>query len=663
MKSMAFGEMPVKSPDVSQMNLCALGVPKGIWGDLVAKWSCVTIDEVECPEFVSSEDTSPSSSVSLEWNDFDKLDAESSVCTACCSSCGIPTIAEGDMPRDEPSIAICCEDVNVAETETKFNIVDKEMCVFFETPSSSIGKSASSSSNATDFSTTSDRFRGVMQREKSDDRSSKESDSDNLSKLSDVEGRSDSVFSEDFAKKTDLASSSSSVSLDVLESMRMKLNNDAECEGVSGSSKQTSNWVLDNIDEIPDDDQSHDDTDQQTGGVDKSPSSISWKPEKSMDFAQRRENFLSCAADCRDMYRITFDDRSKAAKENLSRSCSVSSSEIQDPVMMGMAIPDIAPSLMELFPPRKNPEDDERSTGILAELVGTISGISSLAFGDIYPKQEVKIEEVSSDESVGISTFEKVLTSGATTHSKSRPRKSSSHQKEKGLEEPSEKRSNNKKPSTNGHDSNSTNNHSGSLKDDIKNMGPAFVKLPPENGPRVNSGLSKDTVKCQELERNIQNSESKAEETINSSSTPQPIQNEKKIPEKLKILNRTSQSVCLDRIRQSSFEKDDESLQSTQSAPCSPRMKPRQRSVEEVLSSSRNELSRNSSLSQSTSQESLPGNETGGLMSYHRYYHVFRQGELDNLIETHVDNLHIISSYYDHANWCVVAEKVQVWTI
>ncbi|GFT36895.1 probable tRNA methyltransferase 9B [Nephila pilipes] len=622
--------------------------------------SCVTIDEVECPEFVSSEDTSPSSSVSLEWNDFDKLDAETSACTACCSGCGIPTIAEGDMNRDEPSIAICCEDVNVAETETKFNIVDKEMCVFFETPSSSIGKSASSSSNATDFSTTSDRFRGVMQREKSDDRSSKESDSDNLSKLSDVEGRPDSAFSEDFAKKTDLASSSSSVSLDVLESMRAKLNNDAECEGVSASSKQTSNWVLDNIDEIPDDDQSHDDGDPQAAGADKSPSSsISWKPEKSMDFAQRRENFLSCAADCRDMYRITFDDKSKGMKENISRSCSVSSSEIQEPVMM--AIPDIAPGLMELFPPRKNQDDDERSTGILAELVGTLSGISSLAFGDIYPKQEAKFEEFSSDESVGISTFEKVLTSGTTTHSKSRPRKSSSHQKEKGLEEPSEKRSNNKKSMSNGHDS--TNNHSDRLKNEMQNLGQAFVKLPPENGPRIYSEPNKDKMECQDLERNIQNSENTKEETTNGSNTTQPIQNGKKIPDKLKILNRTSQSVCLDRIRQSSFEKDDESLQSTQSAPCSPRMKPRQRSVEEVLSSSRNELSRNSSLSQSTSQESLPGNETGGLMSYHRYYHVFRQGELDNLIETHVDNLHIISSYYDHANWCVVAEKVQVWTI
>ncbi|GIY62045.1 uncharacterized protein CEXT_319401 [Caerostris extrusa] len=268
--------------------------------------SCVTIDEVECREFVSSEDTSPSSSVSLEWNDFDKIEAEST-CTACCSGCGITTIIEG-----EPSIEICCEDVNVAETETKLNIIDKEMCVYFETPSSSIGKSASSSSNATDFSTTSDRFRGIMQREKSDDRSSKESDSDNLSKLSDVDGRSDSAFSEDFARKTDPVSSSSSASLEVIDSLRVKLNNDSECDGTSGSSKQVTNWGLDDIDEIPDDDQTHDGAEELASGGDKSLSSTStWKPEKSMDFAQKRENFFSSAADCRDMYRITFDDKKK----------------------------------------------------------------------------------------------------------------------------------------------------------------------------------------------------------------------------------------------------------------------------------------------------------------------------------------------------------------
>ncbi|XP_010865105.2 probable tRNA methyltransferase 9B [Esox lucius] len=46
-----------------------------------------------------------------------------------------------------------------------------------------------------------------------------------------------------------------------------------------------------------------------------------------------------------------------------------------------------------------------------------------------------------------------------------------------------------------------------------------------------------------------------------------------------------------------------------------------------------------------------------------RYYHVFREGELAELIESHVEELQIVYSCFDHANWCVVAEKVQVWKI
>ncbi|CAJ1065082.1 probable tRNA methyltransferase 9B [Xyrichtys novacula] len=43
-----------------------------------------------------------------------------------------------------------------------------------------------------------------------------------------------------------------------------------------------------------------------------------------------------------------------------------------------------------------------------------------------------------------------------------------------------------------------------------------------------------------------------------------------------------------------------------------------------------------------------------------RYYHVFREGELAELIENHVEELHVKHTYFDHANWCVVAEKVQL---
>ena len=69
--------------------------------------------------------------------------------------------------------------------------------------------------------------------------------------------------------------------------------------------------------------------------------------------------------------------------------------------------------------------------------------------------------------------------------------------------------------------------------------------------------------------------------------------------------------------------------------------------------------SSSNSSSASSSNHSSPGEQP----EYHRFYHVFREGELVDLIERHVDNLHILTCYYDHANWCVIAEKVQVWRI
>uniref|UniRef100_A0A1B0CGQ2 Methyltransferase type 11 domain-containing protein n=2 Tax=Lutzomyia longipalpis TaxID=7200 RepID=A0A1B0CGQ2_LUTLO len=50
----------------------------------------------------------------------------------------------------------------------------------------------------------------------------------------------------------------------------------------------------------------------------------------------------------------------------------------------------------------------------------------------------------------------------------------------------------------------------------------------------------------------------------------------------------------------------------------------------------------------------------GGSATHHRYYHVFREGELEALINHNVTSLHIVSSYYERASWCVVAEKVQI---
>ncbi|XP_007947071.1 probable tRNA methyltransferase 9B [Orycteropus afer afer] len=43
--------------------------------------------------------------------------------------------------------------------------------------------------------------------------------------------------------------------------------------------------------------------------------------------------------------------------------------------------------------------------------------------------------------------------------------------------------------------------------------------------------------------------------------------------------------------------------------------------------------------------------------SFMRYYHVFREGELDSLLTDHVSELHILNSGNDHGNWCIIAEK------
>ncbi|GBP50228.1 hypothetical protein EVAR_88063_1 [Eumeta japonica] len=53
----------------------------------------------------------------------------------------------------------------------------------------------------------------------------------------------------------------------------------------------------------------------------------------------------------------------------------------------------------------------------------------------------------------------------------------------------------------------------------------------------------------------------------------------------------------------------------------------------------------------SDGSDSLPSE--GGAVTYHRYYHVFKRGELDQLIEKYVESLHVVSSYYDQASWSV----------
>ena len=41
---------------------------------------------------------------------------------------------------------------------------------------------------------------------------------------------------------------------------------------------------------------------------------------------------------------------------------------------------------------------------------------------------------------------------------------------------------------------------------------------------------------------------------------------------------------------------------------------------------------------------------------FHRYYHIFREGELELLCNS-IDGCRILTSYYDQGNWCVIITK------
>ncbi|XP_041055789.1 alkylated DNA repair protein alkB homolog 8 [Carcharodon carcharias] len=52
----------------------------------------------------------------------------------------------------------------------------------------------------------------------------------------------------------------------------------------------------------------------------------------------------------------------------------------------------------------------------------------------------------------------------------------------------------------------------------------------------------------------------------------------------------------------------------------------------------------------------LPPTEPKELAVFHRYYHVFSDGELENICRS-ISNIRIVQSYYDQGNWCVIIEK------
>ncbi len=41
---------------------------------------------------------------------------------------------------------------------------------------------------------------------------------------------------------------------------------------------------------------------------------------------------------------------------------------------------------------------------------------------------------------------------------------------------------------------------------------------------------------------------------------------------------------------------------------------------------------------------------------YQRYYHMFKKGELEELVGE-VKSVRVLESYYDRDNWCVICER------
>jgi len=71
------------------------------------------------------------------------------------------------------------------------------------------------------------------------------------------------------------------------------------------------------------------------------------------------------------------------------------------------------------------------------------------------------------------------------------------------------------------------------------------------------------------------------------------------------------------------------------------------------------EESKEGSGSQSSFIETAIRDEDKRATVYHRYYHVFKEGELEELIEEGFKGkLEIRDRYYDHANWVVCCEKI-----
>lgn len=62
---------------------------------------------------------------------------------------------------------------------------------------------------------------------------------------------------------------------------------------------------------------------------------------------------------------------------------------------------------------------------------------------------------------------------------------------------------------------------------------------------------------------------------------------------------------------------------------------------------------------QTTSQNGQPEDvgQKPDSQLFHRYYHIFREGELESLC-LEIEGCKIVRSYFDQGNWCVIVTKI-----
>ncbi len=60
---------------------------------------------------------------------------------------------------------------------------------------------------------------------------------------------------------------------------------------------------------------------------------------------------------------------------------------------------------------------------------------------------------------------------------------------------------------------------------------------------------------------------------------------------------------------------------------------------------------------ESSSSKTISNSDNASQDCNKRFYHVFKENELNELMKNHCEELNIYSSYYDHGNWCICATK------